>query len=160
MTLGDIPDADGFATSIADTWMRRNSIVQSEVDHEEVYAEARASLWVAFLKWNPARGVPLRSYASWKTAALLTDWIRVQRGRTYGEDRSGLKPHATALSLDAASDASRDTGSNRLDSLVSKSALDPATDRAPDLTRTLELGSGREPRPKRSVRRPTYERAS
>jgi RNA polymerase sigma factor (sigma-70 family) len=160
MTLGDIPDADGFASSIADAWVRRNNIVRSEVELEEVYAEARLALWTAFQRWNPERGVALRSYAAWKTSALLTDWIRVQRGRTYGGDRTSLKPHATAVSLDIPADGERDTGSSRLDGIISQSARDPSTDRAPDLSRTLELGSRGLPREERGVRGTTYARAS
>lgn len=158
MSLGDISDADGFAAAIADTWIRRSAIVPSEVDREEVYAEARAGLWACFLKWDPDRGVPLRSYASWKTSSLLTDWIRAQRGRTYGDDHSGLKPHADALSLDTP-DLS-DSGSSRLDSLVSASARDPATDRSTNLSRALERRGGDEPREERGVGSPAYARAS
>lgn len=158
MSLGEISDADGFAVAIADTWIRRSAIVPSEIDREEVYAEARAGLWASFLKWDPDRGVTLRSYASWKTGSLLTDWIRAQRGRTYGDDHSGLKPHANAISLDAP-DLS-DSGSSRLDGLVSTSARDPSTDRSTNLARALERRGGDEPGEERGLGGPAYARAS
>jgi len=161
MSIGDIPDADGFATSIAETWLRREAIVSSAIDREEVYAEARAGLWASFLKWNPDRGVSLRAYAAWKTTSLLTDWIRVQRGRTYngGENKTNLKAHADAISLDEP-DSRSDTGSSRLDGLVSTSARDPQHSRVTNFARALELGGGGEPGEERSPRRQTYARAS
>lgn len=161
MSIADIPDADGFAIAVADKWIRRNAIVVGVVEREEVHGEARMSLWVSFTKWEPSRGLSFRSYASWKTGALLTDWIREQRGRTYGDDRSGLKAHSDAISLDIPFDSdSEDPGATRLDGLVSASAGNAATVRSPDLTRALTRRGRGGSRGKPAVGVPPYARAS
>lgn len=158
MSLADIPDADGFATAIAERWLRAEEIVTGEIDRDEVYAEARAALWLAFLKWDPARGLRFRSYASWKVGNLLTDWIRSQRGRTYGDDHRGLKPHASAVSLD--DDRDDDRGASRLDGLVAEVEGDAALCSSADLARALELRGRGRAREKRSLGGAAYARAS
>ena len=164
VSLGDVPDADGFASSIAETWLRRQAIPTAGfVDREEVHAEARAALWAAFTKWDPLRGLPFRSYAAWKTASLLTDWIREQRGRTYGDDRSGLKPHADALSYDAPIDPGENTGDSfisRLEDAYAEGAGDPARDRSPDLARALSRRGRGDARHERVVGVPTDARVA
>lgn len=166
MNLGDIPDADGFAIAAAEKWIRTEAIVIGEIDRDEVYAEARCSLWVAWGKYDPTRGLRFRSYASWKVGNLLTDWLRNQRGRTYGDDHRGLKPHANAISYDTPADAPEgshvgvDRGAHRLDIAFPSGAGDPALDRSPDLARALELGNRGRPREVGGMGGAAYARAS
>lgn len=147
ISYADVTDAEGLAIHLSSAFLKKTSPSNYDdvrsLERDDVLAQARAEMWVAYLAWDPARGVRFRAFAVFRVNARLISWLRQERGfRRDGGKAGPGKLHADALSLDATTtdqdeDGQRSSLGSGLESALGQGDGDPATDRSPDLARAL-----------------------
>jgi hypothetical protein len=81
--LADLRDADALCASVLDKLLRSTGTDWPWAEREEKLQDLRLECWRLYeTRWDPARGLPFASYASWKLRCWAIDtFFRAGLGR-------------------------------------------------------------------------------
>lgn len=124
-----VTDGEGLILYVGEEWRRGHN--HDRLDWDDIYGELRATLWSAWITYNPSLdggGGSFKGYAVWKLRNSIVTWIRKNVG--YAEGRE--KPHAVAVGYDHT--VHDDAG---LGHAVGRGPVDDPADRVASLERVL-----------------------